>query len=218
MALPATDTFTGTDYTALQTYSASWSISAGGFQIFTNSVFGTGGTDNLAYWNADAFNADQYSQAVASTNVGTGVYMGVAVRASASTNGYVFYFDSSTGYISSIVGGAETVLGSTITAPAEGVEVRLEVSGTTLEVFYNDVSQGTRTSSAHSSGSAGIYGYGTSASAHRVDAWEGGNLGAASIDISAAGSLTITGAADLSIPAITNGPALVSVRSNIRFN
>src|SRR5512139_2841229 len=78
MALPASDAFTGTDGTALQTYSANWSVNAGALAINTNAVYSNSADESGAGWNADTFDNDQYAQG---TVVATSsAHVGVAVR------------------------------------------------------------------------------------------------------------------------------------------
>lgn len=179
MALPATDAFTGTSGTALQTNNASWSINSGSFVIQGNAVTPTGaGVECLARWNADTFSNDQYSQCVAAILATGGVQAGVAVRVSTSgaATGYGAYWDNTTAYIWKNVAGTWTQLGATVSPPAAGQVVRLEVSGTTLTLKYNGVTQATRTDGDITSGAAGLSGYSSGGSGY-LDDWEGGNLG-----------------------------------------
>ena len=64
MTLPASDAFTASNGTALQTYSVNWTIQNGGFTINSNQVGpAQSGAECGAFWNADSFDNDQYSQA-----------------------------------------------------------------------------------------------------------------------------------------------------------
>ena len=84
MALPATDAFTGTNGTALTTYSANWTYNKGTFGIHTNALCCTvDGFDAAAHWNADTFGNDQYARATV-TAIDSLAYVGVAVRCHAS--------------------------------------------------------------------------------------------------------------------------------------
>lgn len=179
MALPATDTFTGANGTALQTYSANWTINAGAFQINTNACAPDSvGNECGAGWNADTFDNDQYSQCTLSAKSGSNAHAaGPGVRhANSGATYYGYYADgTTTAYAFKNVGGTWTQLGANFSSPAAGTVLRLEVSGTTLTIKHNGVSQGTRTDSAIASGRAGVVGYSAS-TGMRIDDWEGGNL------------------------------------------
>lgn len=185
MALPATDTFTAADGTALTTYSASWTLNDGNFAINTNSVHSNAATvETGAHWNADTFNDNQYALG---TIVAIGANpMGVAVRAHATAaTWYGFYSDTGGSYLHKNVAGVWTQLGSTGAAFSVNDIIRIEVSGATVTPMRNGATispPGAQTDSAIASGSAGITGYNNSTSS-RVDGWEGGNLagGATSI-------------------------------------
>lgn len=182
MALPATDGFAAADGTALTTYSANWTYNSGTWVINTNSVYpNTGGTEEGAHWNADAFNNDQYAQVIL-VAVAANQWRGAAVRCHASTANYYGYYGSSADkLLFKLVSGSWTQIGSAGSAGAVNDILRLEVSGTTLTPKLNGVTDsaiGAQTDSAIASGSAGIAGYGTQTTA-RLDDWEGGNLGAA---------------------------------------
>jgi len=183
--LPATDAFTGTDGTALTTYSANWSLNSGNFVINTNAVAPNQATTECgARWNADTFGNDQYAQGKLANSTTTGQTIGVAVRAATggAASYYGFYADGSGGgktFLFKMVAGTWTQLGSLGAALAVNAVLRLEVSGTTLTPKVNGSTQsppGAQTDSAHSSGAAGISGYSVSTSM-RLDDWEGGNLG-----------------------------------------
>lgn len=182
MALPATDTFTGTNGTALPTYSANWAANAGTIQINTNAyVAASAGNECGCRWTADAFNNDQYSQATLTAKDGTSnSEVGVGVRhAAAGTATYYGYYQEglSSGACFKNVGGTWTQLGAAFGSAGAGTLLRLEVSGTTLTVYHAGVSQGTRTDSSIASGVAGVVAWG-SATGTRCDGWEGGNLSA----------------------------------------
>lgn len=185
MALPASDTFTGTNGTALQTYSANWAINSGGLVINTNAYApASSGNECGARWTADAFNADQYSQATLTAKEGTSNFaVGVGCRHAAAGTGtyYGYYADgASSSFVFKMVAGTWTQLGAAFGSVATSSVMRLEVEGTTLTAKIGGVSQGTRTDSAIASGVAGVTGYSTS-TAMRADTWEGGNIAAAGV-------------------------------------
>jgi hypothetical protein len=181
MALPATDTFTGTDGTALQTYSGNWSIRAGGFVINTNAVSpSSSALENAAWWNADAFADDQYATGTIAAIGGSALGLAVRVDTGANNSYYGYYSDATTSYLFKVVSGTWTQLGSTGAGWSAGDVIRLEISGTSLRPMVNGVtaSIGVQTVTDLASGAAGLSGW-NSDTANRLDNWEGGNLGGA---------------------------------------
>jgi hypothetical protein len=174
MALPATDTFTGANNDPL---SANWTTAQGGFAIWNNAAYGTDGAVlNLAFWNADAFAADQYAQAtLAATSNGAGL----CVRMGVAKNGYGFSIVDTTEikidrFDAGIFTTLQSVSGLTIT---NGQLWRLEVSGSDIKVFQDGVQRGTtQVDATYTTGSAGLYA--ALASGAEIDNFEGGNLGA----------------------------------------
>jgi hypothetical protein len=183
VALPATEAFTGANDTALNVHSASWAHNSGLLEIQSNGCAPDAtGVECGARWTADAFANDQYSQCVLAAKSGsTAEAVGPGVRHAAAGTGtyYGYYQDGgSTGYCFKMVAGTWTQLGATFGSAAAGVTLKLEVQGTTLTVYHNGVSQGTRTDSAIASGVGGITGFGSS-TGMRADIWEAGNLSTA---------------------------------------
>jgi hypothetical protein len=174
MALPATDDFTGANNDPL---SANWSQPQGEWFISSNAAFGYGAYPNIAFWNADAFAADQYSEADLGTNAQGA---GVGVRLGATNNGYYIQIPSTldTVVLSRLDAGVATELQSiTGLTIAHMDRWRLEVSGSTFKVFQNGTQRGTdSTDSTYVSGSAGITSHGGGSPS--IDNFEGGNLGA----------------------------------------
>jgi hypothetical protein len=198
MALPATDTFTtGTDQ-SLTAYSANWTANSGAFAVTasTDTVRADGGGgEDMAHWNADTFDANQYAQ-VSITSVDSS-YIGVAVRCHASAaTGYGLYAGVTESYLYKIVSGTWTQIGSAGGAWSNSDVLRLEVSGTTLTPKRNGSTYstiGAQTDSSISSGYAGLSGY--EVSGGTGDNWEGGNLsssGNPSVSDSTAVSETVT--------------------------
>jgi hypothetical protein len=189
-ALPTTDAFTGSTDTQLTTYSASWTLNSGNYDIQTNAVSPDDGgarVTTAAHWNADSFSNDQYSQLtlVAVTSAKWN-YLGVSVRcAASSTNTFYNYIaEGSELLLMKVVAGTETQLGKTITTVSANDVLRLEVSSTTLTPKRNGVTDamGAQTDSGIASGYAGIgaWQYETGSRTQlRGDNWEGGNLGGA---------------------------------------
>lgn len=191
MSLPtSTETFTAANGTALTTYSSSWSLNAGDFAIQTNRLVPNGATSTTecaARWNADTFPNDQYAEATVPSLSGGGVNersgVGVRIATDGSANYYGLYYDDdlSNVLMFKVVAGVWTQLGAAFAALAAGDVIRLEVIGTTLEYFKNTVSQGTRTDTDLTAGSAGVVGKGISA-AQSLDDWTAGSLAGTAAD------------------------------------
>lgn len=182
MALPATDTFTGSNGTQITAHSGSWTLNAGDFDIQSNALApDSGGNECGAHWNADTFDDDQYAEAT--YVAGQALFAtGIAVRCHASAATYYgFYIDPFSGtnsYLFKQVAGSWTQIGSNIGNPATSSVIRLEAEGTTLRVIDDGSTIRTSTDSSISSGYAGVAGYGDTTGA-RIDNWEGGNLAGA---------------------------------------
>jgi hypothetical protein len=179
MALPATDAFTGTNGTALQTYSANWTINSGALQIQSNAVTGNqASVDSVAHWNADNFPNNQYCQAVLAGTI-TNDNHGVCVRVDASARtGYVFFaIDPTARSVYRIDAGAYVLLTIDNTAPVVGQTYRIEISGSAITAKVNGsvIAALSTTDSTYSSGFGGISGYNNS-NTERLDNWEAGDL------------------------------------------
>jgi hypothetical protein len=176
MALPATDDFNRANAATL---GANWTDQNAGMSVSSNKAVPTGGAFSQAYWNADIFDDDQYSQAVLG-EIGfasSAQYVGALVRASgaASNNDYMLYADFSDVYLGKWVAAAFSLITTFSGQSTVGATYRLEVEGTTLRGYKNGVQLGTdQTDSALSSGSAGVMGFNSGTA--RMDDWEGGNL------------------------------------------
>lgn len=177
-ALPATDVFTSTNGTALTTYSSNWTNNDGAFVINTNAVAPNSAGQCCAYWNADTFNNNQYSQATV-TAIDSWVYIGVGVRIAASAGTYYGYYSDSAdaSYLFKAVSGTFTLLGSFDTVFTTSLAIRIEANDTSIRPMRggSTASIGTQTDSSISSGSAGIVGA-DAGTTSRIDNWEGGNI------------------------------------------
>ncbi len=169
-ALPATDDFTradGSNCTGNWTcpVSSTWEIT--GNKVRSSNV----AQDNLTYWNADSFGADQYAITKGILKVGQ-YYIGPGCFMDSSGNGYGFYAETNVVY--KITTGTKSAVGSPVTATwVDGDDIRMNCNGTTLEVFQNGVSVGSVSDSTFTSGAAGMFGY----PAAIIAGWEGGNNG-----------------------------------------
>jgi len=180
MALPvATQTFTASDGTGLTSYNASFTVIEAGHGIYSNTLYAlNSGKWNAAYWAGDTFDDNQYAQCKVSllaTSDGTGVGVRMTGTSAANFNAYWFQYKASAGTLEKISNGTNSTLGAAFSAPSLNSTVKLTVSGTTLEVFYDGVSQGTRTDASFASGSAGVITYSNDTSAS-LDDWAAGNL------------------------------------------
>lgn len=179
MALPATDAFTGTNGTALTTYSANWTYNKGTFAIHTNALQCTvDGFDAAAHWNADTFSNDQYSRATV-TAIDPLAYIGVAVRCQASAETWYEVIGNSNDatYFYKVVAGSGSSLAATTAPLAVNDVIEIRASGTTISWYKNSTLMQSVTDTSISSGYAGVAGSGNN-SGSRIDSWEGGNLSA----------------------------------------
>lgn len=192
MALPATDDFAGTG-----ALSASWTAFGAGLPERNSgaamSATGSGGANGFAWWNADAFDADQVSTIVLGANYGqcaAGVRM--TGTGAGDNDGYqLWVIDSTTIEVYRLDDGSFNSLGTrTVTTLVADDEITLEISGSTLTAKVNGVQQGATFSDAtYSSGAAG---FATSEEvADHVRSWTGDNLGGAATAL--AGALRAAG-------------------------
>lgn len=170
LTLPASDTFNrndstlGSNWTGVSGAITDWvvcdsticSASPNHWGVYSNY---TGAEFAIAYWNADSFNADQYSQATVFDIGGTNGYVGLGVRISSGPNGYFFTLESSSCQMYKFVSGTRSTIGTCSLTQADGDVMKITAVGTTIKVYQNGVERGTATDSSVSSGSAGIIGY-----------------------------------------------------------
>lgn len=192
VSLPAQDPFTGTNGTSPP--NANWTNQNGvGLQITSNHVgSGSGGSYGFGFWNADAFNDDQYSQFVYLAGSG-----GPSVRASVDNCYWLDINDSggSDTFLWKRIGGSFTLLqtfGVVFSANDVG---KIQIVGSTIKCFRNGVQIGTDQPSGGelTSGAAG----GGALTTAALDDFEGGNV--------AAGILTPVGALAVAGQAVSMG-------------
>lgn len=194
MALPATEAFTG----GAGPVGANWTqqrttrtVNRDGAGLGTQDA-GDNAADVTAFWSADPFASDHYSQVtlVALGTGGTGNSNNVVVRASASGdaswNAYDWYTDGLSGAgnteLAKVISGGSTVLRNYVTTFAANDVIKVSVQGTTIEAFKNGVSLGTQVDSAIPSGGApgiGSFSSTTSTNKPTFDNWQGDNIGSA---------------------------------------
>lgn len=175
MTLPAIDNFNRAD----GSLGSNWTQANGtnNPRISSNALDSfDASNDCLAYWNADSFNNDQYSQLVYKS--GTGQFLGPSARVSAS-NGYGTELNQVGGrYLFKVVAGVTTTIASDSGASFAANDLyRLECSGTSITLKKNGTNVFSVTDTAVPSGAAGVTGYGTGGGATAWDDFEGGNLG-----------------------------------------
>jgi len=182
-ALPASDVFTAADGTYLATYSANWTNNKNAFRISSNRVGPAGFSTSMSHWNADTFDDNQYAEGTIASISTSGTWVGVAIRASAaSSDGYGFYAAYSSvqsDTLFKLVSDTRTVINSSAGEFVSNDTIRLEATGTTLTPMRNGSTHtmGTSTDSSHSSGYAGLSGYGNAYTTNNLDNWSAGNLG-----------------------------------------
>lgn len=169
MALPASDNF---DRANANPIGGNWTpVNPGNIQLLSNSVQSASAGDAAAYWNADVFDANQYSEC----KITGGADGGPAVRV--TTNSCYYWTPASDGEIWKYVApGSWSKIGECNFTITSSDVVRIEATGTTttsLKVYKNGAQQGTTltdSSSPLTSGSAGVYSVG----ATTLDDWAGG--------------------------------------------
>jgi hypothetical protein len=173
MALPATDGFAGFEIAL----SASWTIQTPSPndtrpRVANNYAGGAGaGIVSGAFWNADTFDADQYSQG---RHVDSANNPGVGVRLSgtgSNWDGYAFL-----GGTLNRVYRVDDAVFTSLQSGHSSVNLdvlRLEASGSSLQAKVNGVASLSNVADAtYATGAAGIQFYETGG----LDDWEGGNL------------------------------------------
>lgn len=167
MSLPASDNFNranapnlGANWTELE--AVSHSIDANLARAFSTAI---------AYWNADAFTSDHYSQATIGFLASTSANVCTNISGSAGAENFYQWGGGGSEALYKFVVGGFTLLQSGGTATLNDV-LRLEHQGTTLRCYINGVQQGADVTDAAVSG--GAPGLATNTSG--VDDWSGDNL------------------------------------------
>ena len=203
------DTFDRANSTTL---GSDWAEDSGNWTITSNTALNgtTGNVYRKLRWVGTALDSNNYS--VAGTyRSGSSIGIGPAARcvASATVSYYaLIIFGGDAAYLVYINAGAETILdtGSAITA-STNYELRIEVEGTTIRGYVNDVLDLEATNSALSSGSPGVCGYGGNNSNTYCATWQAADLatgvtGTASMTqaaqtVASAGTVTIVGTSSI---------------------
>ena len=156
---------------------SNWTVTNNGINISGNNFVGTAATNDVAYWSANSFSTTQFSQVTLTALNGTTDFPGVAVLLSGSgvaTHGYNCVEDTTNIFIQKITGTANTTLTSSSTTGTASDILRLEVdSAGNLTCYKNGVSTLTVNDTTYTSGSPGLFLFGTVATSKN---WSGGNL------------------------------------------
>jgi len=175
-ALPATDTFTNTNGTALATHNACWTVAEGSIDIQSNEANQTaGGTNSTAYWNCDTFPDDQAIKAVYR---GDG-YSGPTSRHTAAASYYgCFGLLSTPSHMYLYRGGSLLASNTSITLVA-GDTIKITSIGSVHTCYVNDVTVGvSATDATHATGAGGIF---LAVAGAKLDNWEGGAAAATAV-------------------------------------
>ena len=150
------DSFTRADASSLGTNwttMASWTAPHIASNAAVNNTAAT--SYAFAYYNAQTFSADQFSQATLSASP-TG-YNGVGVRVAVGDNGY--WFDCTTGtalLIKRVTGAQSNLVSAGFTTCATNDVMRIEAVGTQITAYKNGVQVATASDSSLTSGTPGI--------------------------------------------------------------
>ena len=148
-----------------------WTIGSGTWTLTSNTATPTGASRNSAFWNANTFSADQFSQMTITT---IGNHIGAAVRATAGGNDYSCDENTTTLFLLKLAGGTEGTLTSVGVTGANGDIIRAEVQGNQISCFQNGVLKiGPFTDNSYATGQPGIYSFSNTTA---LDNWSGGNL------------------------------------------
>lgn len=153
-------------------------------QILNQKVWGTSaGHSCPAWWNADTFGANQFSQAKIYGLANPGVMCRCV--AGAGTAYFYMYPDRNTATLYRFVGGSDfQLIYSVPTTYADGDTIRLEVTGTgatvTLRLYKNSILIGSFDDTAAqritTAGKLGIHSDGNGEAEAGIDDWTGGDL------------------------------------------
>jgi uncharacterized protein YjdB len=152
--------------------------------------------DLFAFWSANAFDNDQYSQVRIAGGLSNGSqYVTITARASgrgdAAYNAYLCYTDGLAGAghteVAKNINGTQITLRSFATTFATGDVIKIGVVGTSVTCYKNGVAIGSVTDAALPGGSPGVGVYGNTVT---IDDWEGGS--SATVTPAPVASVTVT--------------------------
>lgn len=176
----ADDTFTRADANPI---GGNWTTTSGfhAIQLLGNKAQAvTTFQDACAYWNANSFNNDQYSEVVIPFINDLISYAGPAVRCSASQVGYQLYVGGVLGTLCSLFlgTGLSTTLATFHYIVNANDAIRLTVIGNLLTVSVNGVTVGTFTDSTYPTGGAPgiVFQAQSGTTGTAITHFEGGNI------------------------------------------
>lgn len=157
---------------------ANWSEDVGDMAINNNRLSIVDAGSHFMRWTADIFDADQWSQCEI-FDQGAGTFHGGVIVRMSGTTGANFYFLRGINSTNAIlvmkrVDGSNTIIDEQTVTQIEGDVLRLEVSGSNLSGFINDVVATSGNDTALPTGSAGVLGLGGAVS--EFDNWKAGNI------------------------------------------
>jgi hypothetical protein len=156
MALPVSDNFNRADESPI---AFPWvSVSVNPARLISSAAWRGGSNSySLAYWQGDAWPANQYSQCIAPGATTATKEVGPAVRVKDIGDGY--YYKVSTATIYRIISGFETAISSAFSdpTPSQTLPYKLEIIGSTLNAYKNGVLLGSTTDTTITQGNAGFY-------------------------------------------------------------
>ena len=161
MALPFSDSMTDTNGTNITTHDSGYTVLEGACDIQSNTAQGNAAGYNFIAWTADTFEDDQSSEAIIDFDVeDAAIATGPSVRLATGTDGYSYTSTGATTGLYRFDNTSGTALGGAGSSWADTDEVRLEMVGSAVEAFLNDVSDISETDSTYTSGDAGWMHYG----------------------------------------------------------
>lgn len=180
MALPASDAFTNSNGTALATHNGNFTVLSGGFQIQSNALSSSTTSTGVAYWNADAFDDDQYVQAVIAAIASSSGRIGIGCRINTDPDGYTMHqrnFGAESCAISRVDAGSITTIDSDGSADGSVSDLMLlEAQGSDITGTYNASPRLSASDATHASGVGGVFADNISGTSKMLDDWEAGNI------------------------------------------
>lgn len=177
----ATDDFTNTNGTALETHDSNWIYDSTRYEISSNNVvMDSSQSDRFAAYN-DTFDGDHYSELVVAASGGD--YIGVGTRIQDADSGYGFYGNTGATYLVELDNAAWNYLGGTTGAAAISVNdvMRLTSEGTTHTPTIDGSTTGTPGAGTDATFTGGLPGLFFSAAYNtnsRGNDWVGLDVGA----------------------------------------
>jgi hypothetical protein len=174
------DSFTGNTESPLTTNWSNGTVTGvgDGMKGISNAAGArTSSAQNVSFWDAATFEANQYSQVKILDNT---LYPGVMVRHDTTNDDCYFLWVRDVNRIRFQNIGGDILLQTWTNAGryVNNGTLKESVSGNIITVWWDGVSQGTYTDTSNhaTTGPAGIYSYGISTAVPTLDDWEGGNL------------------------------------------